>query len=102
MLRDGLRQQIPTIKVARLQLSKPGVQGNTQEQIRGSDDDDEKEKIMVAVKTRDRRPVHECGYCGSKFKYSTELNKHLDQVHIGYGVLQGNVERIYETRELNI
>jgi hypothetical protein len=43
-----------------------------------------------------------CGYCGSRFKDAPELSKHLDQIHTEYEVLQGNIERIYETREYNI
>lgn len=31
---------------------------------------------------------YKCPYCGSLFKTSDELSKHVDRVHIGYGLLE--------------
>jgi uncharacterized C2H2 Zn-finger protein len=31
-----------------------------------------------------------CPYCGSKFKDRTELSKHIDDVHTGRGLLEGD------------
>lgn len=32
---------------------------------------------------------YKCPYCGSVFKTSEELSKHMDRVHIGCGILEG-------------
>ncbi|MEM0451557.1 MAG: CBS domain-containing protein [Nitrososphaerota archaeon] len=32
---------------------------------------------------------YKCPYCGSVFKTSDELSKHIDRVHIGHGLLEG-------------
>ena len=34
-----------------------------------------------------------CPYCSSFFQEKDELSKHMDQIHIGYGVFQGNFSR---------
>jgi len=34
-----------------------------------------------------------CPYCSSLFQEKDELSKHIDQIHIGYGVFQGNFSR---------
>ena len=34
-----------------------------------------------------------CHYCESKFKDRTELSKHIDGVHTGLGLLEGNTRR---------
>jgi uncharacterized C2H2 Zn-finger protein len=31
-----------------------------------------------------------CAYCQSKFKDKTELSKHIDRIHTGLGLLEGN------------
>jgi CBS domain-containing protein len=31
-----------------------------------------------------------CPYCGSKFDNKTDLSKHIDRIHIGSGLLEGN------------
>ena len=31
-----------------------------------------------------------CPYCQSKFKDNTELSKHIDRIHTGLGLLEGN------------
>jgi uncharacterized C2H2 Zn-finger protein len=31
-----------------------------------------------------------CPYCRSKFKDNTELSKHIDRIHTGLGLLEGN------------
>ena len=34
-----------------------------------------------------------CPYCASIFERKEELSKHIDQIHIGYGVFQGNFSK---------
>jgi signal-transduction protein with cAMP-binding, CBS, and nucleotidyltransferase domain len=34
-----------------------------------------------------------CPYCSSFFQEKDELSKHIDQIHVGYGVFQGNFSR---------
>ena len=34
-----------------------------------------------------------CPYCGSKFKDSIELSKHIDGVHTGLGLLEGDTRK---------
>jgi hypothetical protein len=31
-----------------------------------------------------------CAYCQSKFKKKEELSKHIDRIHTGLGLLEGN------------
>jgi len=31
-----------------------------------------------------------CPYCQSKFKDKTELSKHIDRIHTGLGLLEGD------------
>ena len=31
-----------------------------------------------------------CAYCQSKLKNKTELSKHIDRIHTGLGLLEGN------------
>lgn len=31
-----------------------------------------------------------CPYCGSKFKDNEELSKHIDRIHHGSGLLEGD------------
>ena len=35
-----------------------------------------------------------CPYCQSRFDSKEELSKHIDKVHIGLGILEGNVKRL--------
>ncbi len=40
-------------------------------------------------------PKHiKCPYCSSLFLKKEELSKHIDQIHVGYGVFQGNFSRV--------
>jgi uncharacterized C2H2 Zn-finger protein len=34
-----------------------------------------------------------CPYCQSRFKDNTELSKHIDGIHIGSGILEGDSRR---------
>ena len=34
-----------------------------------------------------------CPYCASKFKDNEELSKHIDRIHHGSGLLQGDLRR---------
>jgi uncharacterized C2H2 Zn-finger protein len=42
------------------------------------------EKEDVAITTAS------CPYCQSKFKNNAELSKHIDKIHTGLGLLEGN------------
>ena len=35
-----------------------------------------------------------CPYCSSLFPKKEDLSKHIDQIHVGYGVFQGNFSRV--------
>jgi uncharacterized C2H2 Zn-finger protein len=35
-----------------------------------------------------------CPYCESKFKDSEELSKHIDRIHTGSGLLEGDTRRL--------
>ncbi|HZD33768.1 MAG TPA: CBS domain-containing protein [Nitrososphaeraceae archaeon] len=34
-----------------------------------------------------------CPYCGSKFQDKTDLSKHIDRIHVGTGLLEGDTRR---------
>ena len=34
-----------------------------------------------------------CLYCGSEFKVKDEMSKHIDRIHIGSGLLEGDVRK---------
>lgn len=34
-----------------------------------------------------------CPYCGSKFQDKTELSRHIDRIHVGSGLLEGDIRR---------
>jgi signal-transduction protein with cAMP-binding, CBS, and nucleotidyltransferase domain len=34
-----------------------------------------------------------CPYCGSKFQEKTDLSKHIDRIHVGAGLLEGDTRR---------
>ena len=38
-------------------------------------------------------PVLECPYCQSKFNDKMELSKHVDRIHLGSGLLEGDLRR---------
>jgi len=35
-----------------------------------------------------------CPYCGSRFESKEELSKHIDRMHIGAGLLEGDVRQL--------
>lgn len=35
-----------------------------------------------------------CPYCQSRFDTKEELSKHIDKIHIGLGILEGNIKRL--------
>jgi CBS domain-containing protein len=35
-----------------------------------------------------------CPYCGSHFESKTELSKHIDRLHIGSGILEGDIRQL--------
>jgi signal-transduction protein with cAMP-binding, CBS, and nucleotidyltransferase domain len=38
-------------------------------------------------------PILNCAYCGSKFSNKIELSKHIDRIHLGSGLLQGDLRK---------
>lgn len=42
-----------------------------------------------------------CPYCSSLFEKKGELSKHIDQIHIGYGVFQGNFSSVDDLGEIS-
>jgi uncharacterized C2H2 Zn-finger protein len=34
-----------------------------------------------------------CPYCGSGFKDKDEMSKHIDRIHIGSGLLEGDMRK---------
>jgi hypothetical protein len=34
-----------------------------------------------------------CPYCQSRFQTTAEMSKHIDQIHIGKGLLEGDVRQ---------
>jgi CBS domain-containing protein len=41
---------------------------------------------------QDRKKIT-CPYCGSEFKAKDEMSKHIDRIHIGSGLLEGDVRK---------
>jgi signal-transduction protein with cAMP-binding, CBS, and nucleotidyltransferase domain len=56
---------------------------------------------LVSGKLADSVPLPEltspakfsCPYCGSSMKNANELSKHIDEVHLGMGLLEGNTTK---------
>ena len=48
------------------------------------------ENIWLIMTTENQQGQVSCPYCGSKFKDRTELSKHIDDVHTGRGLLEGD------------
>jgi len=42
-----------------------------------------------------------CPYCSSFFQQKDELSKHIDQIHIGYGVFQGNFSKAEDLGDIS-
>jgi uncharacterized C2H2 Zn-finger protein len=42
------------------------------------------------MSTKSRNGSVSCPYCQSKFKDNTELSKHIDRIHTGSGLLEGD------------
>jgi signal-transduction protein with cAMP-binding, CBS, and nucleotidyltransferase domain len=38
-------------------------------------------------------PILTCPYCESKFNEKTELSKHIDRIHLGSGLLEGDLRK---------
>jgi uncharacterized CHY-type Zn-finger protein len=47
--------------------------------------------ITMTTENQDRQVS--CPYCQSKFMDSSELSKHIDQVHTGLGLLEGDTRK---------
>ena len=51
------------------------------------------ENIWLIMTTESQQGQVSCPYCGSKFKDRIELSKHIDDVHTGLGLLEGDTRR---------
>ena len=40
-----------------------------------------------------KTPILTCPYCESKFSDKTELSKHIDRIHLGSGLLEGDLRK---------
>jgi CBS domain-containing protein/uncharacterized C2H2 Zn-finger protein len=49
------------------------------------------DKIKLQVNNDELR----CPYCDSIFEYKDELSKHIDEIHIGKGVLEGDLRKVF-------
>jgi hypothetical protein len=45
---------------------------------------------MDITKELNEEEILTCAYCQSKFKNKAELSKHIDIIHTGLGLLEGN------------
>jgi len=50
-------------------------------------------RIWFIMTTDNQQGQVSCPYCGSKFKDRIELSKHIDDVHTGLGLLEGDTRR---------
>jgi hypothetical protein len=48
---------------------------------------------MVANSNHNNSQRAACPYCGSKFKDNEDLSKHIDRIHHGSGLLEGDSRR---------
>jgi uncharacterized C2H2 Zn-finger protein len=51
------------------------------------------EYISILMTTKESQEQVSCPYCESKFKDRVELSKHIDGVHTGLGLLEGDTRR---------
>jgi len=50
--------------------------------------------VIFVIMTRENQDSQvSCPYCQSKFKDSAELSKHIDGVHTGSGLLEGDMRK---------
>lgn len=50
-----------------------------------------KQRCIFMSSTNDKSsPLVECPYCQSKFKDKADLSKHIDRIHTGSGLLEGD------------
>lgn len=47
---------------------------------------------LAEVDTLSRKPA--CPYCGSGFESKSELSRHIDRLHIGAGLLEGDMRQL--------
>jgi hypothetical protein len=50
-------------------------------------------KMMDILCMASQDPIS-CPYCESKFSDSKELSKHIDRIHTGSGLLEGDTRRL--------
>jgi Zn-finger nucleic acid-binding protein len=48
---------------------------------------------MVVNSNSSNNQIASCPYCASKFKDNEELSKHIDRIHHGSGLLEGDSRR---------
>jgi CBS domain-containing protein/DNA-directed RNA polymerase subunit RPC12/RpoP len=49
------------------------------------------ELYATAIEQEERKMT--CPYCGSEFKIKDEMSKHIDRIHIGSGLLEGDIRK---------
>lgn len=48
---------------------------------------------MIEILVKEKVRKASCPYCQSRFNDNTELSKHIDRIHIGAGLLEGDSRR---------
>jgi hypothetical protein len=49
--------------------------------------------VSMVVNSNNNNQRASCPYCASKFKDNEELSKHIDRIHHGSGLLEGDSRR---------
>ena len=70
------------------------VSENTKAAIEGSPVCIINPKALAMLKDADK--LIKCPYCDSEFNYKDELSRHIDRVHTGSGLLEGDLRRMFE------
>jgi len=53
-------------------------------------------KSITLTKSHENTHILSCPYCSSPFDTKESLSKHIDRIHLGSGVLEGDRRRLYE------
>jgi signal-transduction protein with cAMP-binding, CBS, and nucleotidyltransferase domain len=54
---------------------------------------DSREKSIELIEVEQRAGKFACPYCGSKFDSKDDLSKHIDRLHLGSGLLEGDLRQ---------
>jgi signal-transduction protein with cAMP-binding, CBS, and nucleotidyltransferase domain len=54
---------------------------------------DSREKSIELIEVEQRAGKLACPYCGSKFESKDDLSKHIDRLHLGSGLLEGDLRQ---------